>query len=126
MQYPNTAEYELGTIFSGESHPIGGPYLSDSGLDRWKRPASPLIAIRCGLGTLVASIGGEAGIFDDLCIDLLTDDNRCLQLATVSCYEVTDDTGLKEPKLKVFSWDGVKDDVAHVQEVTTGDTSYWF
>ena len=82
---------------------------------------SPLISVRCGFGRLVASVTGDAGIYDDLSIDLLTDDGRHLQIATVTCNETDGD-----PRLSVLVWDGVDEFVAHEHQVTVDNDSYWY
>ena len=88
---------------------------------------SPVISVRCGFGRLVASVTGDAGIYDDLSIDLLTDDGRHLQIVTVSCDEAVYDDENDEPGICVLVWNGVDEDPAHSRPIHVSDKhSRWY
>lgn len=61
---------KLGTIETGEWTP--------DELTKWTGKKSPLISVRCKFGRIVASVGGDAGEYDDIYVDLITDDGRSL------------------------------------------------
>ncbi|MBR3160058.1 MAG: hypothetical protein IKF14_13305 [Atopobiaceae bacterium] len=119
---------ELGTIEVGEwgfgQH--GKHQRWEEDFEEFHGTKSPLISVRCGLGRIVASIAGDAGIYDDVSIDLVTDDGRHLQLATVTCSEGCEETG-DDPTIKVLAWDGMHEFCVHEQEVTVDEEeSYWW
>ena len=91
-----------------------------------ERFSTPFLSVRCGYGRIVASVGGDPGIYDDIHIDLIDDRGRELQLATVTCYESQDfDDGIK-PELKVLAWNGRDEDCSLYQEVAVDEDSMWY
>lgn len=118
---------ELGTIEVGEwgFGQFGQHQRWEENFHGFNGTKSPLISVRCGLGRIVASITGDAGIYDDVSIDLVTDDGRHLQLATVTCSEGCE-TG-DNPTIKVLAWDGMNEFCVHEQEVTVDEEeSCWW
>ena len=111
----------LGTIDTGE---INGCRIK--GTERWdKQQVSPFISVRCGYGRIVAHVVGDEGIYDDMAIDLVDDDGRVLQLATVTCYEQQEFDRDTQPQLKVLAWDGRDDDCSIVQTVEVDSEAHW-
>lgn len=102
---------ELGTIETGEWSP--------DELNKWEGTKSPLISVRCKFGRIMASIGGDAGEYDDLCVDLVADDGRVLQLAVVSCDEELE-------LLSVYAYDGMDECPAESTKVAVSDDSCWY
>lgn len=86
---------------------------------------SPTVSVRCGLGRIVASACGDPGVYDDVYIDLVTDDGRCLQLAVVSCSEL-DGNDKPNPTITVYAFDGKGDSPVDDTAVHVADDSMWY
>lgn len=86
------------------------------------------LSIQCAFGRIEASIAGDAGIYDEIEIDLVTKDGKRLQLACVGCTE--NDAGIEkfggEPEMHAYVWDGLHEDVAWSHVITVNDESRWW
>lgn len=91
-------------------------FLPDGNEWTWGRPA---LMIGCGGGYLLAYQAGDAGEYDEVGVDFVSDDGRLVQLAIVGREEAT---GL----MRVFAYDGLNEDVAHTQHVSINDDSHWY
>lgn len=69
------------------------------------------LEIPCAHGTLVAGRSGDAGVYDEVAIDLKNDEGRVMQLAVIgtSTYR-TDGDG--KPELHSYVWDGGSENYA--------------
>lgn len=88
----------------------------------------PALSIECAFGRIEASIAGDAGIYDEIEIDLIAPDGHRLQLACVGVDEndAGDEESGGDPVMKALVWDGMHEDVAWRHEITVNDESYWY
>ena len=88
----------------------------------------PTIGIETALGRIEASIFGDAGIYDEIAIDLIAPDGRRLQLAIVGVSE--NDAGLEkwggEPTAHAYVWDGVSEEYTWDHDIDVSDDSHWY
>lgn len=106
---------KLGTIYCKDT--------TDTGFTK-----SPTIEIETALGRIVASIAGDAGIYDEIAIDLVAPDGRLMQLAVIGVTE--NDAGLEgwggEPNMHAYVWDGTDEDCKWCHDITVSDESCWW
>lgn len=100
-----------GTIFTGRELLGKWEFVRD------KNPVlSPIVAVQTGLGKVVASVCSDAGIYDELCIELVRDDGRTLQLAVV---------GVTEIGLHAYVYNGISGDVTWDYDIAASDDGAW-
>ena len=94
---------------------------------------NPTITVRCGFGRLIAYPTGDPGIFDEIEIDLLTDDGRVLQLACVGVDEenIEGYDGLFGPPdgyqpMHAYTWNGIDECVQAENYIEVSDDSFWY
>ena len=82
------------------------------------------IEIPCALGTLVAEVAGDPGVYDEIEIDLVRPDGMLMQLCVAGTgpssrppYEGND--------LHVYVWDGT-DDCPTVSVYPSMEHEYWY
>ena len=105
---------------------LGTIYCNDTSADNFR--TSPTIGIETALGRIEASIFGDAGIFDEIAIDLIAPDGRVMQLAIVGVSE--NDAGLEkcggEPTAHAYVWNGVDEEYAWGHDIDVSDDSHWY
>ena len=79
------------------------------------------IEIPCAFGTLVASVVGDPGVYDEIGIDLVRD-GETMQLCTVWTGPKPDGDGVD---LHVYVWSG-KDECADITVHPDMDTATWW
>lgn len=96
-------------------------YMLESCIDEHEQGDGPALKVPCAYGTLVAQPQGDAGIFDEIEIDLVRPDGSMMQL----CLAGTE-TYMGEPEdLHVYVWDG-SDESANVTVYPNMDTAVWY
>ena len=84
----------------------------------------PAMRICTKHGWLVCCRVGDDGIYDEFEVDLVKDDGRVLQLSTTG---VTEDYEFDDHSdVHVYAYDGMNEDVAHVQAVRVCEESMWW
>lgn len=111
---------ELGTIETGVWTEKGFVPISEAQRDG----NSPALSVRCSFGRIVASVMRNDDEYNDIAIDLFTDDGRDLQLAVVSCAEACSDND--KPYIMVLPFNGKDDSPFDNFEVSITDDSPWY
>lgn len=107
------------------AHELGEVIVLPEG-NKWTH-GDPAIMVRCKDGWLIAYPSGDPGVYDEISVDLISDDDKLIQLAVVGRDEEAGDFGWPDyTPMHVFSYDGQRDDVAHIQYVTVNDKSMWY
>lgn len=111
---------KLGTIETGVWTEKGFIPLSKAQCDG----DSPALSVRCSFGRIVASVMRNDNEYNDIAIDLMTDDGRDLQLAVVSCAEACSDNDTSY--ICVLPYNGKDDCPSDSFTVSITDDSPWY
>ena len=106
---------------------LGTIYCNDTSNDGFR--TSPTIGIETALGRIEASIAGDAGIYDEIAIDLIAPDGRTMQLAVVGVTENSAGTevwGEGDPNMHAYVWNGTEEFCTWDHNITVSDESYWY
>ena len=81
----------------------------------------PKLKVPCAYGTLVAQRQGDAGIYDEIEIDLVKPDGSLMQL----CVAGTETFCEKPVDLHVYAWDG-SGESANIEVHPNMETAVWY
>lgn len=89
---------------------------------------NPAIKVGCEGGYLLAYQSGDPGIYDEISVNFVSDDDRLIQLAVVGRDEDQDLSDFIKgyQPMHVYAYDGIEEDVAQDQFVTINDDSRWY
>lgn len=87
----------------------------------------PCMMVKCNGGWLIAYQVGDPGIYDEIAVDFVADDGRCLQMVTVGMSEgdefMSDD---EDMAMHVYVWDGMNEELQHSHYVHIDEDSCWY
>lgn len=113
---------ENGTVFTGRELVGKWEFVRDK-----NHVHSPIVAVQTGLGKVVASVCGDAGIYDELCIELVRDDGRTLQLAVIGVTEKDNEYEDDDTGLHAYVYDGISSDgPTWDHDIAVSDNGAWY
>ena len=92
----------------------------------------PVLVVCCEVGYLVAHQTGDPGIYDEISVDLVNNNDGVLQLATVGRDEHQEEYSWPMGKpdgyepMHAYTWDGVHEDVQAENYIHVSDKSFWY